>query len=296
MSNTQHIHPQIIQLLDAPLEQKLLYVKADRWIGYPRAQDILKKMDDLVSHPRVERMPSMLLIGRSNNGKSHILEKFKRKYPPSPNYGGEKIKALVLGIQSPPTPSEGALYSEILKALYEKVPTSSDDAKRDRVGEVLTDIELKVLVIDELHNLLAGSSKKQQALFNAIKYLINTLKLSVIGAGTVDLLRAVSIDEQIHNRFKPQLLPLWKNDDQFQRLLASLESLMPLKNPSKLTDTRMRNKIHAMTEGTIGEISDLIRSATIYALESGAEQITYDMLNLCGYDSPSDRKPKGDLV
>jgi hypothetical protein len=296
MSSASHIHPKIIKLLDAPLGDKILYVKADRWIGYTRSHEILKKMDDLVAHPRVDRMPNMLIIGRSNNGKSHILERFKKKYPPSLNYGGEKIKATVLGIQSPPSPNDAAFYSEILTALYEKVPTSSGDAKRNRVVDVLRDIELKVLVIDELHNLLAGSSAKQQTLFNAIKYLSNTLKLSIIGAGTSDLLRAVSTDEQIQNRFKPELLPLWKNDDEFQRLLVSLESVMPLKNPSKLTETRTCNKIHAMTEGTIGEVSELVRAATIYALNAGKEQITYDMLNECGYVSPSDRKPRGDQV
>ena len=149
---------------------------------------------------------------------------------------------------------------------------------------------------DELHNMLAGSSAKQQTLFNAIKYLSNTLKISIIGAGTSDLLRAVSTDEQIQNRFKPELLPLWKNDAEFERLLVSLELIMPLKNPSNLTTQRMCNKIHAMTEGTIGEISELIRSATIFALNNGEERITYDMFNLCGYVSPSDRKPKGGQV
>lgn len=296
MTEKSHIHPQIIALLDKSLEEKINYVKADRWIGYTRAQDILKKMDDLVAHPRVERMPSMLVIGRSNNGKSSILEKFKKNHPPSPNYGGEKIKAPVLGIQSPPGPSETAFYAEILTALYEKVPTSSGDARRNRVVEVLRYIDLRVLLIDELHNMLAGSSAKQQTLFNSIKYLSNTLKISIIGAGTSDLLRAVSTDEQIQNRFKPELLPLWKNDEEFERLLVSLESIMPLKNPSNLTTQRMCNKIHAMTEGTIGEISELIRSATIYALNNGEERITYDMFNLCGYFSPSDRKPKGGQV
>lgn len=296
MSNSPHLNPRVVQLLDKPLSEKILYVQADRWIGYTRAHEILKKMDDLVVHPRVDRMPSMLVIGRSNNGKSSILEKFKKNHPPSPNYGGEKIKATVLGIQSPPGPNEAAFYSEILTALYERVPTSSGNAKRDRVVEVLREIELKVLLIDELHNMLAGSSAKQQTLFNAIKYLSNTLKISIIGAGTSDLLRAVSIDEQIQNRFKPELLSLWKNGEEFERLLVSLESVMPLKNPSNLTDQRMCNKIHAMTEGTIGEISELVRAATIYALNAGKEQITYDVLNHCGYVSPSDRKPRGDQV
>ena len=296
MTEYSHLHPRVRPILGKSSQEKIHYVKTDRWIGYTRAHEILRKMDDLVTHPRVDRMPSMLIIGRSNNGKSKIVERFKKNHPPSSNYGGEKIRATVLGIQSPPSPSDNAFYSEILTTLYERVPTASIDAKRNRVIEVLKKIELKVLVIDELHNMLAGSSKKQQTLFNAIKYISNTLQVSIIGAGTVDLLRAVSIDEQIQNRFKSELLPLWKCDEELERLLISIESLMPLKRPSNLVDVRMRNKIHAMSEGTIGEISELIRLATIYALTVGEEQINYNALNACGYVSPSDRKPKGNLV
>jgi Bacterial TniB protein len=290
MSEYPHLHPQLIKLLQKSADERVRYVKSDRWIGYTRANDILKKMDDLVTHPRVDRMPNMLLIGRSNNGKSHILERFKKKHAPSENYGGEKIIAPVLGIQSPPGPSDAALYSEILTALYERVPSSSGDARRNRVIEVLREIELKVLVIDELHNLLAGSSTKQQTMFNAIKYLGNTLKISIIGAGTVDLLRAVGTDEQIQNRFKPEALPLWKNDKEFERLVKSIESVMPLPMPSHLTTARMLNKIHAVSEGTIGEISALLHEATIFAINHDEDKITYEALNECGYVSPSDRK------
>lgn len=158
------------------------------------------------------------------------------------------------------------------------------------------DVLAFLLVIDELHNMLAGSSTKQQIMFNAIKYLSNTLKISIIGAGTADLLRAVSIDEQIQNRFKPETLSLWKNDEEFERLLMSLEYVMPLKMPSNLVSTRMINKIHAMSEGTIGEVSALIRDATIHAIRQGQEKISYETLNECGYISPSDRTAKTDQM
>jgi type II secretory pathway predicted ATPase ExeA len=242
-------------------------------------------------HPRVDRMPSMMVIGDTNNGKTRILNRFLKNHPPSQNYGGEKIIAHVVGIEAPPGPSDSGLCGEILKKLYEKIPAQqSADVQRDRVCEVLQKIEAKVLVIDELHNILAGSSKKQQLMLNAIKYLSNTLNISIIGGGTEDLIRAMLVDKQLTNRFTPQKLPLWCEGTEFESLLESYEYILPLRKPSNLISTRLANKILAMSEGTIGEISSLLNAAAIYAIESGDERITAEVLNKCGYVSPSDRK------
>jgi hypothetical protein len=291
MSNYEHILPELWPLLDKPIEKKIFYIKSDRWIGYSKANEILKKMDDLLVHPRVDRMPSMTVIGATNNGKTRILNRFLKKHPPSQNYGGEKIIAPVVGIEAPPGPSDGGLYSEILKKLYEKIPSQqSPDVLRDRACDVLQKVETKVLVIDELHNILAGSSKKQQLMLNAIKYLSNTLNISIVGGGTDNLTRALLVDSQLSNRFTPQKLPLWREGEEFESLLESYEYILPLKKASNLTTTRLANKILAMSEGTIGEISMLINAAAIFAIESGEERITTEALNKCGYVSPSDRK------
>lgn len=291
MSSYEHLLPDLWPLLEKPIENKIFYIKSDRWIGYSKANEILKKMDDLLVHPRVDRMPSMMVIGATNNGKTRILNRFLKNHPPSHNYGGESIIAPVVGIEAPPGPSDIAFYGEILKKLYENIPArQSADEMRDRVCEILQRIETKVLVVDELHNILAGASKKQQLMLNAIKYLSNTLKISIIGGGTDDLVRAMLVDGQLSNRFTPEKIPQWREGEEFETLLESLEYILPLKKASDLTSTRLANKILAMSEGTIGEISTLINSAAVLAIESGEERITSDVLNRCGYVPPSDRK------
>ncbi|UGA40744.1 TniB family NTP-binding protein [Chromobacterium haemolyticum] len=131
----------------------------------------MAKLEDLVDHPREARMPNMLLIGGSNNGKTRLIQHFAQRHPAEENPGAEYMIAPVLYVQAPPTPSEPGFYSGILNALFESVPTSSTDAKRAQVIRVLRGIQLKVLIIDELHNVLAGSSVKQQQFLNMIKFL-----------------------------------------------------------------------------------------------------------------------------
>lgn len=289
MTSYNHLHLNTFEHIELDPEARIQWLKKPRWIGYSRAQEIMGKLEDLVRHPCEARMPNMLLIGGTNNGKTRLIRTFAQRHPAEENSGGEHIIAPVLYTQAPPAPSEAGFYSEILNTLFEKVPTSSTDAKRARVIQVLRGIQLKVLIIDELHNILAGASVKQQQFLNMIKYLSNELQISIVGCGTGDLLRAVSIDPQIQNRFTPELLPKWQMNKEFRQLLMSFERALPLRNPSALHEPILASKILAMSEGTIGEMSALLNQAATYAIRQGHEQITAEVLNACGYVSPSDR-------
>ena len=296
MPDYRHLHPTTAENIDQPPEFRIQWLKKPRWIGYPRAQEIMGKLEDLVRHPREARMPNMLLIGGTNNGKTRLIRSFAQRHMADENIGGEHILAPVLYTQAPPAPSEAGFYSEILNTLFEKVPTSSTDAKRARVIQVLRGVQLKVLVIDELHNILAGASVKQQQFLNMIKYLGNELEISIIGCGTGDLLRAVSIDPQIQNRFIPEILPKWQMNKEFRQLLMSFERVLPLQKPSDLHTPQLAAKILAVSEGTIGELSVLLNLAAAYAIREGSEQITTETLNACGNISPSDRTKQASRV
>lgn len=289
MTTYVHLHASVSEYIELDADARIQWLKRPRWIGYPRAQEIMGKLEDLLRHPREARMPNMLLIGGTNNGKTRLIRNFAQRHPAEENSGGEHIIAPVLYIQAPPAPSETGFYSEILNTLFEKVPTSSTDAKRARAIQVLRGIQLKVLIVDELHNILAGASVKQQQFLNMIKYLGNELQISIVGCGTGDLLRAVSTDPQIQNRFIPELLPKWQMNKEFRQLLMSFERILPLRKPSGLHEPQMAGKILAMCEGTIGELSTLLNMAAVHAIQHGGEQIDADVLNTCGYLPPSDR-------
>lgn len=289
MTEFIHLHPAIVSVASSDKSTRIAWIKKSRWIGYPRAQEVLSKLDDILHHPREARMPNMLLIGKSNNGKTRLIQNFVQRHPADDNPNGEHIIAKVMYIQAPPVPSETALYYEILRNLFVSVPSSSVDARRSRAVQILRDIQLKVLVIDELHNILAGTTVKQQSMLNVLKYLGNELQISIVGCGTSDLLRAVSIDPQIQNRFTPEIIPEWILNKEFKQLLKSFEVVLPLRKPSNLIEAKIASKILAMTDGLIGEVSGLLNVAAIYAINHDIEYITMDVLNKCGYIPPSNR-------
>jgi hypothetical protein len=45
----------------------------------------------------------------------------------------------------------------------------------------------------------------------------------LVGIGTAEAIRAVQADPQLANRFNPEILPKWKLDQEYLRLLASFE-------------------------------------------------------------------------
>lgn len=286
MTSYPYLHPEVVKIVDQDPDDRILWLTNPRWIGYPQANAILKKLDRLLIYPRQTRMPNMLLVGSSNNGKSKIVDKFVGRNLPDENPRGEHILCPVLKIESPPAPTEANMYSEILKKLFERFSASSADANRLRVVKVLREIQLKVLVFDDLNNILVG---KPQQCFNVLKYLSNELQISIVACGTGDLLRAVNIDSQIQNRFPPEYLPKWEMNKEFLQLLMSFERLLPLRQESLLHERTLAAKALAICEGNLGELSLLLNASAEYAIESGEERITIDVMNNCGYIPPDER-------
>jgi len=64
-----HLHPAVRQAALLPADQRLAVIRADRWIGYPRASQALAGLETLLAWPTRQRMPNMLLIGPTNNSK-----------------------------------------------------------------------------------------------------------------------------------------------------------------------------------------------------------------------------------
>lgn len=291
MSEFEHLIPAMAdkarRLSDQ--ERKSL-LDTPRWLTYTRAKEIDTKLEWLFEHPRVIRMPNMLIIGRTNNGKTDLVTRFASRHPPCENPGGENITVPVLVVQTPPKPTEAGFYLELVHPLLKRLPNGSADTKRAFVMDILKGIQLKVLVIDEMHNMLSGTAQSQHLFLNVIKYLTNELQISIIGLGDQTLINAFSVDEQLQNRFEPEILPRWNRGSEFNRLLSSFELLLPLRHPSRLVDPQLSMKLLSMCEGTIGELSKLLNAAARYAIDSGAEQINDVVLDKCGYKPPSERK------
>jgi hypothetical protein len=94
----------------------------------------------------------------------------------------------------------------------------------------------------------------------------------------------------LENRFEPFLLPVWKDNLEFGRLLASFEAVLPLREPSGLGLPAMRAMILRRSEGTIGEVAALLAAATAAALLGGQERIDPAVVEKAEYQPPTVRR------
>lgn len=106
MTEVKHLSPGAQAALKLPDGQRIERISGARWIGYTRAQDILTKLDDLLTYPRQPRMPNLLLYGVTGNGKTMIINRFITRHPADDHPDGDAAVVPVLAVQAPPLPSE----------------------------------------------------------------------------------------------------------------------------------------------------------------------------------------------
>lgn len=288
-----HLLPAMQVLADAPDETRIRRIRTDRWLGYARAESALSALEDLLSFPKRTRMPNLLLVGPSNNGKTMIVEKFRRSHLPGSEERARDgaIRVPVLKVQMPPAPDERRFFSAILEALG--APDRLNDrlsAKQDTAVRMMRATGVRMLVIDEVHNMLSGSRDQQRRFLNLLRWLGNELQIPLVAVGTAEGLRAIQSDDQLANRFTPFGLPPWEGGAEFSRLLNTLEASMPLKHASSLSAPGMAQRLLSVSEGILGEVVSIVTRAAVAAIETGEEKLRPEMLDEMGFMPPSERR------
>ena len=285
-----HLLPNICEIAILPVEQRIVKLRGEYWIGYTKAQEALDKMEELLNYPKRIRMPNMLLVSPTNNGKSMIVEKFRRKHLPYTSADQEHEVMPVLTVQMPSNPSVRRFYSTMLDALGAPIIYNTTAQYESIAMKLMEATKVRMLIVDELHNLLAGNNNVQREFLNVLRFIGNTMKIPIVGVGIKDAYLAIRSDDQLENRFEPFILPLWKNDNEFSKLLKSIAMVLPLQKPSSLLDSEVRSVILFRSEGTIGEIITLLTRAACEAIISGQEFIDRVILEKTKYNSPSERR------
>lgn len=278
------LSPRAHELLESSDEERLVHIDKPVFIPYQHAIEILAEMEDLLNSPKTYRMPNILIVGRSNNGKTEILREFQKRHPAEERRDSDAIYAPVVYIQSPPGPSEHIFLNQLLMLLGVPVrQNDSADRKLIQLLNILPQIRTKILIVDELNALLAGSVTKQRFFLNMLKYISNELQICIVAAGTAEAEHAVRSDAQIQSRFPLRTLPRWQDDKNFRKLLHNFEYVLPLKQESEIYKGEIASKLFGLSEGIIGELAKILRSATKHAIHSKEERITMEVIAKCPY-------------
>jgi hypothetical protein len=272
-------------------KERIHFIRTGTWLNYKRAKEIRDRLEELLEYPRITRMPNMLLVAPSFNGKTSILEHFLDRHQPDLDPNSEVTNCPVIMVESPATPEVSAFYSQILDALVAQYrPRASSQEKKSQIKHLFKQLGVKMLLIDEIHHLIAGSLNRQKEFRNALKSLGNETKVAIVAAGTEDSYNAFASDPQMSSRFTPEELPRWQAGPEFGSLLATLEQRTPLKKPSNLKDAAIMLEMHTRSEGTLGDLCDFFKELAVEAIRSKEEKITLDSIRSLRWVPPSRRK------
>lgn len=274
-----NLAPQFRKYLEMNDEERIYFIQKDKWIDYPLANKVLLKMQDIFNAPKSIRSRGMLLYGDSNNGKTAILKKFYRDFSKDEyiDEDGDLIHLMpIVYVISESSSDESVMFSKILSAM--NVPVNHKEKVTKKKEEVIYNLGImktKLIIIDEIQNVLQGPYNKMTQLITSLKTLNNTTAIPIILAGTQDAMSAISIDNQTKSRFKPLELPNWNNDENFSRFITTIEAMLPLKKASNLYQNyELLTYIHELSNGCIGEVIDILKDASIYAIRTKSEKIT----------------------
>lgn len=273
-ATASHVAPNVRALLPLADDVRIGAMQRDRWIDYARASAVLERLSRMLATPARDRMPCLLLHGESNIGKTQVIRKFVRDHPPSFDEERGVEWRQIISMQMPALPDQRRFYSALLFEIgAPHSPKAGVSVLEGLTRTLLHAMKPRMLVVDEVHHLLAGNYREQRASMSLLKYLANDLQMSVVLVGTADAVVALQTDAQMSSRFPPTELPRWGESDEFRRFLHAFERLLPLKKPSSLAQRDVVEFVLAATGGLTGAIAQLLTHAAELAIRDGSERV-----------------------
>jgi len=295
-----HLHPSLAGLMNESKEDRIAFMHEPLWINHHISSEITQLLNQLLTRPKKPRMQSLLIIAESNMGKTSLVGQFAKmhedKVIEDESNSSTVIKS-VIKTDAPSSADEKGLYIAILEQFWTTFrPTDTNAKLRHQVLFLMRECNVQMLIIDELHSLLAGTAAKQRTVMNLIKSLSNELMIPIVGVGTTDAAIILTNDPQHASRFDVVTIPRWGLDKNFRGLLAAFEKKLPLQKPSLLHKSDKAPLLLAISTGNIGNLHRLLIECATYAINEGIEEITVDIIKKYAWLKPTSSKRPREIV
>lgn len=278
------LSPSLAPLL---MDDDLLALEKPIWVDYPVGSMILRKLAHMLCAPPNHRPPGLLIYGDSHVGKTSIAKRFRKLAVSLPNPKAEVSHMPVMLVEGPYA-DLGYLLGLILDRLGAPEPKGGTVSRKlEQVRHLARATGLRLLIIDELHTILASPVDKRSMFLNTIKHLSNELELPIVLIGTIEAVRAIQTDQQMGNRFEPVLVPRWKLDSEYATFLSDLAGALGVRG--NFGSRELVKKFHSLSEGLTGETWRLLVWAAQELKPMGAD-VDSSLLDALPWRRPSDRR------
>ena len=173
-------------------------------------------------------------------------------------------------------------FDQLLGALG--APRSSGVGRRDQLGRretalrLLREVGARVLVLDEINSVLAGTPRQQRLFLQLLLFLSNELRLPLVCAGVPEARHALLSDPQLRGRFAERELPPWVADAELRGFVRRLVWSLPLREPSPVDGARVLRLLAERLGGVTLAICRAVERAAVAAIRSGRGRIDLEAL------------------
>lgn len=273
------------------LAGRLEALRRPGWTPYPVGNRALARLAEMIEAPPSHRPPCLLIHGDTNNGKTTIAMKFAKDWNAGVVAATDRAIRPVLTVQNPPLADVNILLALILRSLGAPIPPNARiERKFGQLLALMKTAEVRMVVIDEIHNILVSKVSQRDTYLNTLKFLSNELQIPIVLIGTLEAVRAIQTDQQLGNRFEPFPIPRWANGADYAKFLGGLCAGMEIKDAFDWRAKALVTRIHSMSEGLTGETWRLMSRAAEHALRSGREVIDGKTLDAVEWMRPSERR------
>lgn len=294
-----HLHNDYRQLMLLEDTERSKSLHENIWINYPKSEQIVQLLGQMMSRPKKPRMQGLLIIGESNIGKTSIIHRFAELHPDTTIEDDLEItrvqKPVIHAVMR--SSDEKDLYVAILEKFWTPFRPTDPKAKlRHQVISLMRECNVKILILDEIHNLLRGTAVKQRIMMDSIKNLSVELMIPIVGVGTKEAALVLATDPQHTSRFDIVKLPKWDMDKNFRALLIAFEKRLPLKKSSSLDTKEKAPLLYKISKGNLGDLHRLLIECSDYAIRHGIEEITIDVIKECKWVMRPDNRTAREIV
>ena len=277
-----HLCPEAKTLLSQEMSTRIRAVLKGTMVGHGRLMDLYNKIVWLMAEAGAVRTRGYVICAPPGNGKTSLGAMVTAKHPlmpPSPD-SLEQVssKDCAVQVNLAGARTGKGFFVRLLAALQSDSTRGTAIEMELRTKDILRRANCRLLIIDEMQDLLNAPAREQLKVIETIKNLMTELRIPVLAMGTVPAQENFHADPHMMARFKTIELPLWSANDELAAMLKGIESTLPLPSPSNLAEPKVMQYLVKSTGGVLAEIVLKIRQAAAYAIASGDDRITLEML------------------
>ena len=275
-----HLDESVRGEVELPPAQRVALLQTERFVPHRRVQRLIDEIEFLMFSPRRTRASGIVIGAPQGSGKTMLANLLERRHGAQPvaTPDGRRTHPAV-AVSMTNARDARTMYNRLLEKLGAPPSAAARYSDRERqLVRILGEFQTRLLVIDEIQDILTSTPRQQRLALDTVKFLMNECSLPVLALGIDTASAAIRVDKHLATRFEQRSLPVWTFDDDLSEFLEALEPFIALKLPSHLSSATIMKTLVELSKGVLLKIVQLVVYAAIYAVLEGKERIDVDLL------------------